>query len=162
MKAYISLGANIGDRFSQLEDAVRMLQSLGDTDVTNHSSYYETKPVGVTDQPDFLNAVVEIETNLAPLDLLEQTQAIEQELGRIRTKKWGPRTIDLDILLYEDENIELESLIIPHPRMLERGFVMLPLAEVAPELQLEDGRTAAEAARAFAGDSGIVKAEKSR
>ncbi|MFC4737789.1 2-amino-4-hydroxy-6-hydroxymethyldihydropteridine diphosphokinase [Bacillus daqingensis] len=162
MKAYISLGANIGDRFSQLEDAVHMLHRLEHIKVTNQSSYYETKPVGVTDQPDFLNAVVEIETDLAPLALLEKTQSIEQELGRVRKKKWGPRTIDLDILLYGDENIELESLIIPHPRMRERGFVMLPLAEIAPELQVADGETAAEAARAFTGDSGIVKAEKPR
>jgi 2-amino-4-hydroxy-6-hydroxymethyldihydropteridine diphosphokinase len=130
--AYIGIGSNIGDRESNLKFAVEMLQEQDGVEVTVVSSYLNTAPVGYIDQPDFLNAVVEIRTSLTPISLLEVCQVIEQELKRVRTIRWGPRTIDLDILLYGDMVINEENLIIPHPRMHEREFVLYPLNEIAP------------------------------
>ncbi|SDO62660.1 2-amino-4-hydroxy-6-hydroxymethyldihydropteridine diphosphokinase [Alkalicoccus daliensis] len=159
MISYISLGANIGNRVEQLKQAVEMLQQREEIRILALSSFYETKPVGVTDQPDFINAVVKIDTSLPPLTLLEVTQYIEQELGRVRKEKWGPRKIDLDLLLYGEETIELESLIVPHPRMTERGFVLLPLEELTPDLTLPepDGRSISHCIRALGDTSDIVK-----
>ena len=130
--AYLSIGSNIGDRLHHLTEAVRALRSQDGLTVTSVSSIYETAPVGFTDQADFLNMVVCIETGLLAQDLLEVCQKIEHGLGRIRDIRWGPRTADLDILLYNNENIETETLIVPHPRMHERAFVLSPLLEIAP------------------------------
>ncbi|CAM3989042.1 2-amino-4-hydroxy-6-hydroxymethyldihydropteridine diphosphokinase [Alkalicoccus chagannorensis] len=152
---YVSLGANMGDRIEQVKRAIQLLDGCGGVSVSTVSSLYETEPVGVTDQPEFVNAVVELHTDLSPLELLSCTQKIEADLGRVRRKKWGPRTIDLDILLYGNENIELESLIIPHPRMTERAFVLVPLAEIAPDLQLPDGTQVQKLASAQKGSAGI-------
>jgi 2-amino-4-hydroxy-6-hydroxymethyldihydropteridine diphosphokinase len=132
--AYISLGSNMGDRKTYLEEAVDILSSHGDIEITSVSSIYETDPVGYTEQGKFLNMVVEISTDLNPEVLLHQCLQIEEDLGRKRQFKWGPRIIDLDILLYNDENIESEILQIPHPRMQERAFVLIPLLEIAPSL----------------------------
>ncbi len=130
--AYLSIGSNIGDRLHHLTEAVRALHSKGGITVTAVSSIYETAPVGFTDQAYFLNLVVCVETGFVAQDLLEVCQKIELELGRVRDIRWGPRTADLDILLYNNDNIETENLIVPHPRMHERAFVLIPLLEIAP------------------------------
>ncbi|PYZ91575.1 2-amino-4-hydroxy-6-hydroxymethyldihydropteridine diphosphokinase [Salipaludibacillus keqinensis] len=139
--SYIALGSNQGARDQYLADAITKLDEEPAISILSLSSIYETAPVGVTDQPSFLNMVVKVNTTLTPIELLETTQRIEQEGGRERNEKWGPRTIDIDILLFNDENILLESLRIPHPRMLERGFVLIPLKEIDPHLRLNDGRS---------------------
>lgn len=130
--AYLSVGSNIGDRLHHLKESIRALHSSIGTTVTSISSIYETAPVGYTNQADFLNLVVCIETDLTAQELLVECQSIEQELGRVRDIKWGPRTADLDILLYNKDIIETENLIVPHPRMHERAFVLVPLLEIAP------------------------------
>jgi len=137
-EAYISLGTNIGDREAYLKNAIQELEQHSDIHVEQISSIYETDPVGYLDQDPFLNLVLKISTNLTPLQLLEVTQGIEQFLGRKRKLRWGPRTIDLDILLYNQENIEVEHLRIPHPRMFERSFVLIPLKEINQSYQVEN------------------------
>jgi 2-amino-4-hydroxy-6-hydroxymethyldihydropteridine diphosphokinase len=132
--AYLSLGSNIGDRFYYLRRSVQLLQETGSIRVNQVSSVYETDPVGYVDQAAFLNIVVELETQLTPHELLNKCNEVEEELGRTREVRWGPRTVDLDILLYNEENMKTEDLIIPHPRMTERGFVLVPLVELNPEL----------------------------
>ena len=132
--AYISIGSNIGDRLHHLTEAVRALHSYNGVKVVAVSSIYETAPVGYTDQADFLNLALCVETVLGAQQLLGVCQEIEQELGRIRDIRWGPRTVDLDILLYNNDNIEAENLIVPHPRMHERAFVLIPLLEIAPAI----------------------------
>ncbi len=134
--AYIALGSNIDEREVYLSDALNLLEGKEEITITKRSSVYETDPVGYTDQNEFLNMVVEVETFSSPYELLDVCQSIEEELGRKRVVKWGPRTIDLDILIYNDENIEAERLSIPHPHMHERAFVMVPLAEVNAQVRL--------------------------
>lgn len=143
--AYLGLGANIGDRKSNLRAAVALLRERGCT-LAAASSLYLTKPVGITDQPDFLNAVIRVKTALDPHDLLATCRKIEQELGRERTTQWGPRVIDIDILLYEGAAIDDSELVIPHPRILDRAFVLVPLVEIAPDVEVADGITARDAA----------------
>lgn len=133
--AYISLGSNMGDKVESLKQAVTLLQSHDLIEVTKVSSIYDTDPVGYEDQDVFMNIVVEISTQLTPMELLVACQAIEQELKRVRIIRWGPRTMDLDIILYGEEVIETPTLSIPHPRMHERGFVLVPLAEIAPTVR---------------------------
>lgn len=133
--AYIALGSNMGERSSYLKEAIEKLESSAVVSVLDHSSIYETEPVGYADQASFLNMVIKVTTSLKPLELLDVTQQIELQLGRKRELRWGPRTLDLDILLYNHENIESERLIVPHPRMFERAFVMIPLMELEPCLQ---------------------------
>ncbi|KYD27350.1 2-amino-4-hydroxy-6-hydroxymethyldihydropteridine diphosphokinase [Geobacillus sp. FSL W8-0032] len=128
--AYIALGSNLGDRLSYLRSAIEALNDHKEIAVTSSSSIYETDPVGYVQQGKFLNMVIEVATTLSPFALLDVTQEIEQKLGRKREVRWGPRTLDLDILLYNHENIETEQLTIPHPRMMERAFVLIPLLEV--------------------------------
>ena len=130
--AYLSLGSNLGNRFEMLQDAIRMLQQEADFNVTRVSSVYETDPVGYTEQATFLNIVVEIQSQLPAEKILFICLETEQTLGRIREFRWGPRCIDLDILLFNEENIESEKLTVPHPRMHERGFVLVPLMELIP------------------------------
>ncbi|MFS0690816.1 2-amino-4-hydroxy-6-hydroxymethyldihydropteridine diphosphokinase [Sporosarcina sp. 179-K 8C2 HS] len=132
--AYISIGSNIGDRLHNLKEAVRALHSHGQIKATKVSSIYETAPVGYTEQADFLNLVVRVETSLDPHELLAACQDVENSLGRVRDIRWGPRTVDLDILLFNNDNIEAENLIVPHPRMGERAFVLVPLLEIAPAI----------------------------
>lgn len=138
---YIALGANIGDRARQLSAAIDEMERAG-LHVTKQSSVYETAPVGYTEQPSFFNMVVEVESRQSSDELLNTLQQIEQRLGRERLFKNGPRTIDLDILFYNGEDIQSEHLTVPHPRMQERAFVLAPLAEIAPELVVR-GRTVA-------------------
>lgn len=133
-KAYIALGTNIEPRETHFIKALERLTDNKDVEIKSISSMYETDPVGYTDQADFLNMLVEIETNLEPIQLLDYCQEIESNLGRERTIRFGPRTIDLDILLYENELIDIERLTIPHPRMHERAFVLVPLAELNKDL----------------------------
>lgn len=131
--AYIALGTNLEPRAAHLDKALELFHSLSGVEVKRVSSIYESKPVGYLDQPDFLNLVFEAETELLPLDLLDSCQTIEQELGRVRTIRFGPRTLDVDIVLYGVESIDEERLTVPHPRMQERSFVLLPLQELNPE-----------------------------
>jgi 2-amino-4-hydroxy-6-hydroxymethyldihydropteridine diphosphokinase len=128
--AYIALGSNIGDRASFLKFGLESLESDVNISIITYSSIYETSPIGYVDQADFLNMVVEINTSYEPLQLLHCTQTIQKDAGRKNDIRWGPRTLDLDILLYNQENIEMEQLIVPHPRMYERGFVIVPLKEI--------------------------------
>ncbi|MCQ9301911.1 2-amino-4-hydroxy-6-hydroxymethyldihydropteridine diphosphokinase [Staphylococcus hyicus] len=128
---YLGLGSNIGDCEQQLQSAVERLDQVTGIHVQHMSSMYETKPVGYVEQPDFLNVCLHIKTTLSPEALLHQCLRIEKELHRVREVRWGPRTIDIDVLLYGDEIIESEQLIVPHPRMTARAFVMIPLNEIA-------------------------------
>ncbi|PRR87645.1 MULTISPECIES: 2-amino-4-hydroxy-6-hydroxymethyldihydropteridine diphosphokinase [unclassified Bacillus (in: firmicutes)] len=132
--AYIALGSNIGKKETYLKEAVKKLHEHPEVQVKLISSIYETTPVGYENQDDFLNMAVKISTSLRPHELLSLTQKIEQELGRTREVRWGPRTADLDILLYNRENIETEQLVVPHPRMYERLFVLVPMSEICPEI----------------------------
>ncbi|TYR78227.1 2-amino-4-hydroxy-6-hydroxymethyldihydropteridine diphosphokinase [Priestia megaterium] len=132
--SFIALGSNIEDRMSYLEKGISCLNDHEQIKVVSMSSVYETAPVGYTEQADFLNMVVEIRTTLSPLDLLDYLQEVERKQGRKREIVWGPRTLDLDILLYNEENIKSERLVIPHPHMTERAFVMVPLCEIADDL----------------------------
>jgi len=134
--AYLSLGSNIGDRLDYLTQATKLLDEHPDIAVVKISSVYETAAWGLEDQADFYNIALEIETALSPIDLLEVCQKIELELERTRIRHWGPRTIDIDILLYNDVEIREEFLTIPHPYMLERAFVTIPLHEIAPKMMI--------------------------
>jgi 2-amino-4-hydroxy-6-hydroxymethyldihydropteridine diphosphokinase len=130
--AYIGLGSNIGDRKGTCLQALELLGRAGR--VKKVSSFYRTEPVGHRDQEDFVNAVAELETGLSPEQLLAACRAIEDQLGRRRSVHWGPRTIDLDILLYGDQVVESANLTIPHPFLTSRGFVLVPLCEIAPQV----------------------------
>lgn len=132
--AFLSLGTNMGDRYANLKAALHLLRSTDEIVIDKVSSIYETAPVGYTDQPAFLNMAVQVRTSLTAEKLLEVCLSVEQKLGRVREFKWGPRIIDLDILLYNQDNIKSEKLIIPHPRMHERAFVLVPLIEINPAI----------------------------
>ncbi|MFZ5825932.1 MAG: 2-amino-4-hydroxy-6-hydroxymethyldihydropteridine diphosphokinase [Bacillota bacterium] len=129
-RAYLSLGSNVGDRLGQLAESVRRLERVSGVRLVAVSGVYETAPQGKTDQPEFLNAVVAIDTDLDALALLEAIHKVERRMGRIRAERWGPRTIDLDILLYGAQAVKLPGLTVPHPRMGERAFVLIPLLEL--------------------------------
>lgn len=137
-EVYLSLGSNLGDRKAQLQEAVRLLQTNPSISNIKMSSIYETAPVGYLDQHAFLNLVIRLETSLSPLELLDICQEIEQALHRERLVRWGPRTVDLDVLLYGQEQLATERLTIPHPRMYERAFVLVPLQELMPSLILPE------------------------
>ena len=131
-KIFIGLGTNLGDRKNNLEDAIMALPPK--LNILARSPIYQTKPWGYTDQADFLNMVIEAETALTPIELLDYLKALEEELGRKASFRYGPRLIDLDILFYDDLIFEHERLSIPHPSLHERGFVLVPLADIAPNL----------------------------
>jgi len=151
---YLGLGSNLGNREANLRGALRGLWRMGR--VAAVSALYETEPVGGPAQPSFYNAACRLETGLEPLPLLRFLQGLEHELGRRPSgERWGPRPIDLDILLYEDRIVEEEGLVIPHPRLAERPFVLAPLAEIAADVCLPgDGRTVGELLAA-AGTRGV-------
>jgi 2-amino-4-hydroxy-6-hydroxymethyldihydropteridine diphosphokinase len=132
--AYIGVGANIGSPEEQVRNALDELANLPATRLERVSSLYRTAPVGFVDQPDFVNAVAKVETALDARELLDALLGIERRHGRVREFPNGPRTLDLDVLLYGDMELNEPGLIVPHPRMHERAFVMVPLAEIAPEL----------------------------
>ncbi len=131
-RAFVGMGSNLGDRSSQLQKALDACRMITLTTVVRSSSVYETSPVGMYDQPQFLNAVMELSTALDPGELLKKLKKIENDLGRTDATRWAPRTIDLDILLYDDVVVILDELTIPHPHMMERKFVLVPLVELDP------------------------------
>ncbi len=141
-RAVVSLGSNLGDRFATLSDALRGLAAAG-IRITRVSPVYETAPVG-PEQPDYLNAVALIETALPPYDLLDVVHEVEDTLGRVRDERWGPRTIDIDIVAYGDLVSGDERLLLPHPRAAERAFVLVPWLDVDPGAALPGGETVAE------------------
>jgi 2-amino-4-hydroxy-6-hydroxymethyldihydropteridine diphosphokinase len=146
---YIALGANVGiepEKLARLRAAVCLLSDTPGVTVLRTSSVYRTPAWGVTDQPDFLNAVIEVRTTVPPAKLLSDLKCIEQQLGRVKRERWGQREIDLDILLYGEMVLQTEALTIPHPGLLERSFVLIPLLGIAPKAKLPDGRQVAEAA----------------
>lgn len=135
VRAYIGLGSNQGQPMQQLDAALTALDKIAGSRVSKRSSFYTSSPMGPSDQPDYINAVAELETPLSAQNLLLAMQAIEQLQGRDRSgQRWGPRTLDLDLLLYGDEVITTETLLVPHPGMVERDFVLIPLAEIAPDV----------------------------
>ena len=142
--AYIGLGSNLGDPRQQLIAATEKISLLPETSLTKLSSWYRSHPLGPPGQPDYLNAVAEIRTALSPEDLLMALQSIESSQGRTREEHWGPRTLDLDILLYGDLVLASQDLTIPHPELTRRNFVIYPLAELNPSLQLPDGQPIAK------------------
>lgn len=134
VEAYLGLGSNIGDRYQHVTSAMTELDVIPEITVLQRSTLYHTKPVGPQDQPDFINVVVAIETSLSPQALLVACQDLENQHGRQRIRHWGERTLDIDILLYGEEKVNQPDLVIPHPHMLQRDFVLTPLAEIAPDL----------------------------
>jgi 2-amino-4-hydroxy-6-hydroxymethyldihydropteridine diphosphokinase len=141
-EAYLSLGSNLGDKRAMIARAVERLGAAG-VAVIARSSDYRTPPWGDEDQDWFVNACVKVRTDLAPHDLLALCLGIERDLGRVRTRKWGPRTIDIDLLIYDDVQMASGDLVLPHPRIAERAFVLQPLAEIAPDLEVAGRRIAA-------------------
>lgn len=137
--AFIGLGSNLDDPRQQVLTAIQQLSELDGTKLLQRSSLYRSDPVGPANQPDFINAVVSIQTRFTPLALLDQLQAIEQLHRRVRKEHWGPRTLDLDLLLYDNQTMALPRLTVPHPFLTQRNFVLYPLAEISPELYLPDG-----------------------
>lgn len=154
--AYIALGANLGDPASTIRAAFGALANLPESRVVHCSSLYRTAPVGILDQPEFVNAVTQLETTLAPEALLDALLDIEQRFGRIRAEKDGPRTLDLDLLLYNDQFLDLPRLTLPHPRLHLRAFVLQPLAEIAPDLVIP-GRGSINAWLPAVANQGIVR-----
>jgi 2-amino-4-hydroxy-6-hydroxymethyldihydropteridine diphosphokinase len=137
VRAYVGVGANLGDRRATIERAVELLRAAPGIEVLAVSSLRETDPVGFEEQPRFLNGAVELETTLGPRELLDLLLGVERALGRTREgPRFGPRTIDLDLLVYGDERVDEPGLTVPHPRLHERRFALEPLAELAPELEL--------------------------
>ena len=153
--AYLSLGANLGNREETLRAAVQRLAEKKDVTLCAVSSLYETAPWGKTDQPLFLNIAVFLQTSISPEALLSLAQSVETSLGRVRNERWGPRTVDIDILHIEGVRRHTQELTLPHPYMTERAFVLVPLAEIAPNLVVI-GRTA-EDWRTSVADEGVVR-----
>lgn len=145
MKSYIGLGSNLGDSLHTLESALTCLTQHAKITLLQVSSFYQSKPHGPKDQPDYINAVAEITTELGAIELLDTLQQIENTHHRKRTaQRWGPRTLDLDLLLYGDRCIHTERLTVPHPRIEERDFVLYPLAEITPTLTFPNGKSLRE------------------
>lgn len=139
-RAWIGLGSNLDQPRRQVLSALEDLAGLPLTELSASSSLYGSRPVGPQDQPDFVNAVAVLDTLLSPLALLDQLQALEQRHRRVRQRHWGPRTLDLDILLYDDRVLDLARLVVPHPWLVRRAFVVQPMLEIDPELCLPDGQ----------------------
>lgn len=145
VRVYIGLGSNLARPLEQLRSALAALAALTQTRLLGHSSFYISDPLGPAEQPRYVNAVAALETNLSPLALLDALQAIELEQGRTRkAERWGPRTLDLDILLFGDLQLDEPRLKVPHYHMHARPFVLYPLAEIAADLRLPDGRPLSE------------------
>ena len=131
---YIGLGSNLEQPYLQIKNAIAALGDLSGTRVINDSGYFKSKPMGPEDQPDYVNAVVEVETELAAEELLKRCQQIEKKQGRVKKRHWGERTIDLDVLLYADQQIKTENLTVPHPGICQRDFVYMPLLKLNPDV----------------------------
>lgn len=155
-RAYVALGSNLSQPDAQVNQAFDALARLPDTSLVARSSLYRSAPVGYADQPDFINAVACIETRLAPHDLLQSLLGIEHEFGRVREFRNAPRTLDLDLLLYDDLQFHEPGLTLPHPRMHERAFVLLPLLEIDPNCAIP-GRGAARDWLAQCDDQSIIR-----
>jgi 2-amino-4-hydroxy-6-hydroxymethyldihydropteridine diphosphokinase len=154
----LGLGSNIGNNTSREDNiatAIKLLDSHPRITVEKISSLYETEPVGLKEQPSFINAVIVIKTDLLPLELLDVCLAVEKKMGRVRELRWGPRNIDIDLLVYNDVTMTDAALELPHPRMAERKFVLIPLAEIADETPLYQGKTARELLAATMDDSNV-------
>lgn len=136
MRVYIGLGSNLEDPKAQILTAIEDIRAIAQTSLVETSSLYRSPPMGPQDQPDYINAVIGVETELSPHALLNALQQIEQKHGRIRKRHWGERTLDLDILLFADKVINDTRLTVPHPGIADRAFVVYPLAEIAPDLQI--------------------------
>ncbi len=134
-RVFIGVGSNLGEREIFIEKAISAVSHLPGTKLLRRASLYETEPVGLKEQPQFLNTVIEIETSLHPRELLQALKEVERDLGRQQRERWGPREIDLDILLYGDQILDLPNLRIPHPECHRRAFVLVPLVELAPQLE---------------------------
>lgn len=145
-RAYIALGSNLGDRLEQMQSALDRLAS-GSTELRRVSAVYENRAVGMGEASPFLNALVEVATSLDPLALLDRCLEVESQLGRLRTRHWAPRTIDLDVIAYDELELRSERLNLPHPRIEERDFVLFPLRDIAPELRIRGQRVADLAAK---------------
>ena len=161
-RVYIGLGSNLAEPLRQLQAALAAIAELPHSQLVTTSSFYASDPLGPPDQPRYVNAVAALDTELAPLELLDALQRIEQEQGRVRkAERWGPRTLDLDILLFGERMLHDERLTVPHYHMHARAFVLYPLAELAPSLQLPDGRVLTEllAACPFTGLERIAAAQ---
>ena len=161
LRCYIGLGSNQGDSRVTIGEALKQINGSEGIEITGVAPLYRTAPQGYLEQDDFINTVAEINTTLSPLALLSALQQIETDLGRVRTVRWGPRTVDLDLLLYGDETINLPKLQVPHPRMHQRAFVMVPLADLNKELELSGERVSVTAKR-LAGEQRIVKLDDMR
>ncbi|MEX0729259.1 MAG: 2-amino-4-hydroxy-6-hydroxymethyldihydropteridine diphosphokinase [Aquisalimonadaceae bacterium] len=136
MRAYVGLGSNLGDPAAQFRAARIAMAGLPDTRLRALSPVYRSAPMGPADQPEFLNAVVALDTRLSPLELLDELQSIEAIRGRVRSRHWGPRTLDLDLLLYGEQLLTHPRLQLPHPGVHQRGFVLYPLADIAPDAHI--------------------------
>jgi len=157
-RAYIGLGSNLGDRLANLEAAIEALD-WGGSRAAVRSPVYETEPVGgPPDQPRYMNMVIGVDTDLDVRDLFERCQGVEAALGRERegAQRWGPRTIDIDILLFGDVVVDERDLVVPHPRMLQRGFVLVPLADIDPSARIPGYGSVAEARAALDGSLGVA------
>lgn len=151
MRAVVGLGTNLGDRVANLVDAVERIRALGRVVAT--SGVYETAPQGMVDQEPFYNAVVVVETELDPVKVVDRLLGIEREMGRVRGPRWGPRLIDLDLILYGDRSICTASVEVPHPRYRQRRFVLEPLVEVWPDARDPDGTPVADMLEAVSGQA---------
>jgi 2-amino-4-hydroxy-6-hydroxymethyldihydropteridine diphosphokinase len=150
MRVQLSLGSNLGDRVGNLRQALEELGAIPGVTVCKVSGFYETEPVGLIEQPWFINIAAEIETVLTPLELLNAAQTVEARLGRKPSLRWGPRTVDIDLILCEDRCIAEERLHVPHPRFRQRAFVLVPLVEIAPDARDPiTGQTVAELAKSL-------------
>lgn len=156
--AYIGIGGNVGDVFENMKSALNLLNEHSSISVNQISKIYKTPPWGIEDQDWFLNACISVETTLTAQELLKSCLEVEVALKRIREIRWGPRTIDLDVLVFGEENIAQENLQVPHPRMHERAFVLMPMADIAPDLFL-NGKTISQWLEAIDA-TGIQKTDK--
>ncbi|WP_444899950.1 2-amino-4-hydroxy-6-hydroxymethyldihydropteridine diphosphokinase [Microbulbifer sp. VAAC004] len=138
-RVFIGLGSNLSEPQKQLRSALAAMEEIPDCRLLRCSSFYHSAPIGPGEQPDYVNAVVELECALTPIELLDQLQTIEQAHGRERSVRWGARTLDLDVLLFGEQQLDETRLQVPHPRMAERNFVLQPLSELDPQLQLPSG-----------------------
>lgn len=154
--AFIALGSNLEHPLEQVQSALTALGTIESSSLIAVSSWYRSCAVGPGDQPDYINGAAEIQTTLGSIQLLDAIQTIENQHGRKRSIRWGARTLDLDILLYGNQTMDTERLQVPHPRLVERNFVLYPLAELAPELTLPDGSIVSALAQQVGGD-GLTK-----
>jgi 2-amino-4-hydroxy-6-hydroxymethyldihydropteridine diphosphokinase len=154
---YLGLGSNIEDREQHLKEAIRLLQLHPEINICRCSSIYETDPVGYIEQAAFLNMVIQVKTKLTPTALFQIMLEVETKLGRVRDIRWGPRTIDLDMLLYGEERLDTPELLVPHPRMKERAFVLIPLLEIMEEQSIQAGASFQEELKLLIGKEGVKR-----